>query len=140
MRRLIILIKTKHLNNIVIISLSLISITIFIIDRFTPFLNDFLRGFTLSFGLFALIIQLAFSISKSLKNKQRINLTDERLKMINNKTFSYTYYFHLILSVLIMLVCSFFEKTMIVTIVLAYIFIIEQIFTIVTKYILNKKN
>lgn len=116
-----------------------ISILLILIDFFNPFLIDYAKGFFLSFGISILILSVYYSTSKKFKKKFEINSNDERIQMIENKVFSLAYIFHMILFLTLIIIFAFRKDTQLYSIILAFVIMIENIFTLVTRFVLNKK-
>lgn len=131
--------KKNKLFYFVITLIGTISLLLVLIDFFVPFLIDYARGFFLSFGISIVGLSIYYSISKKYKEKIKISSNDERIQMIENKVFSYTYLFHMLLFIIGIIIFAFNKKTQIYSIILSLIIMVENIFAMIIKYILHKK-
>jgi hypothetical protein len=102
------------------------------------FLNEYLEGFTLSFGIVLIIFSLFAKFNKKYIQKKEINAGDERLRMIQEKSLSAGYQFHNILTVLGVIIFGIFEQTYILSIALAIMILTESIFIWIVGYIYHK--
>ncbi len=117
-----------------------LSVFVFALDLVVPFLNDFLDGFSLSFGITLIAFSLIAQNSKKFIRKVEIAENDERMVMIKQKTMSAGFYFTLITNILAIIIFGAFESTYYVSLVLAGILLLHAIFIQVMNYIYKRKN
>ncbi|MDY0211190.1 MAG: hypothetical protein RBQ91_07300 [Acholeplasma sp.] len=103
------------------------ALLVFSIDLIHPFLNDYMRGFFMSFGLSIIFVSLVFQNNKKYMAKSELEAKDERMIMIRQKQYSTGYYFHLFLTVLGIIGFGFFEETQVVSTILSGFILIETI-------------
>lgn len=127
----------KYLNLMLI--LGIISLLLFSIDFIRPFLTDYLKGFFMSFGVSLILVALVMGKNKKYLAKSELEAKDERMVMIREKTFTAGYYFHMILTVFGIIGFGFFEETMVVSTILAGLFLIETIFNSIIGSVYMKK-
>ncbi len=123
----------------VVLMVSLVSLLIFALDVAFPFLNDFMRGFTLSFGLLSFMLSLFLRFNKKVLKKIEVNEKDERKIMINEKALSIAYYVHLLLTVVVIVIFGFIDTLQLVSVVLAALILVETICLYIARYIYSLK-
>lgn len=102
------------------------------------FLNDYLKGFTLSFGIVLMLLSAFAHFNKKYIQKKQLNAGDERMRMIQEKSLSVGYQFHNILTVVGVIVFGMFEQTYMISIILASMVLIESIFIVAINYYFHK--
>lgn len=128
----------SKMKSIFTLSLGFISLTLTFVNYLNPFLNDYIAGFFLSFGP-TLFIMYLLSLRSESKKRSLLEETDERLKMIKDRTLSVGYSFNVILTSLLIIVFGFINQTMIISIVLAFKLLFETLFMVITKRHLSRK-
>jgi hypothetical protein len=118
--------------------LGMSSILIYLLDMRLLFLNEYLKGFTLSFGIVLVIFSVFAKFNKKYIHKKEINAGDERIKMIQEKSLSAGYQFHNILTVLGVIIFGIFDQTYILSIGLAVMILAESIFIWIMSYYFHK--
>ncbi len=127
----------KYLQWMLIIGL--ISLFVFSLNFALHFLNDYLSGFTLSFGITVILFSLIAQNSKTFMKKVEISESDERIIMIKEKQMSAGYYFHILLSVILVVVFGLFETLQIISLAIAGMILFETLFIQAMGYIYQKK-
>ncbi|MCU0104785.1 hypothetical protein N7603_03855 [Acholeplasma vituli] len=107
--------------------LGMIFIILFILNVRFQFLNDYLSGFSLGFGVTIILLSTILLFSKSYMKEQKIAENDERLIMIRNKVVSQTYFVHYWIQFLLIVIFGFFEETNLISIIMAGIFVFESL-------------
>lgn len=107
--------------------LGMIFIVLFILNVRFQFLNDYLSGFSLGFGVTIISLSTILLFSKSYLKEQKIAENDERLIMIKHKVVSKTYFVHYWIQFLLIVVFGFFEETNLISIIMAGIFVFESL-------------
>lgn len=107
--------------------LGMIFIILFILNVRFQFLNDYLSGFSLGFGVTIILLSTILLFSKSYMKEQKIAENDERLIMIRNKVVSQTYFVHYWIQFLLIVIFGFFEETNLISIIMAGILVFESL-------------
>jgi len=127
----------KYLQVLLIVGF--ISIFIFALDLNFYFLNDYLSGFTIAFGITLVIISFVAQKSKKFMKKVAIAEQDERARMLKEKQMSAGYSFHIFLSIILVVVFGAIEKTYLISVGIAGMLLIEGIFIQIMGYVYKNK-
>lgn len=122
-----------------ILFVGLLSIFTFALNLYLDFLNDYLKGFTLSFGITVTLFSLIVLASPKYMEKMRVNESDERVVMIKEKQMSAGYYFHIAFSTVLVIMFGFFEDTYILSVGIAAILLVEGLFLFFMGFIYKRK-
>ena len=114
------------------------SILVYLLDLEFEFLNDYLKGFFISFGSVLIIFSIFANVSKKFILKKEISANDERLIMLQQKSLSIGFLTHKILTVFGIIIFGIFEQTYIISIVLAAMLFVESISIWIAHYIYRK--
>jgi hypothetical protein len=129
---------TKRYLEIVRI-IGMVSILIFLLDIRFVFLTDYMRGFTLSFGITAMVISSILLLHKPFMKKSQIAEQDERLMMIRGKVMTSTYLIHYWLMVILIVVFGMIERMYFFSVILAVVFLVEYLVMVVLDIYYKKK-
>ncbi len=111
----------------------------FRINLYLGFLNDYLKGFTLSFGITVTLFSLIVLASPKYIEKMKVNESDERVIMIKEKQMSAGYYFHIAFSTVLVIMFGFFEDTYILSVGIAAMLLVEGLFLFFMGFIYKRK-
>ena len=129
---------TKKYLNIALL-FGLLSIFLFAIDLYLDFLNDFLKGFSISFGFTMTLVSLILQTSPRFMKRLEMNEKDERLIMIKDKQLSAAYSFHILFSAVLTVIFGLQEETYMISVVIAAILLVESLFLfLIGVYFKNK--
>lgn len=129
---------TKKYLNISLI-LGVTSIFIFSINLYLNFLNDFLKGFSMSFGFSLTLISLILLNSPKYMKRMEMSEKDERLVMIKDKQLSTAYSFHIFFSAVLTVIFGLNEETYMISVAIASILLVEGLFLfLIGLYYKNK--
>ena len=123
----------------IILLVGLISLFAFSLDKVLNYMNDYMSGFTLSFGVTVMAFSLIMLNSKKFLSEAKIKEQDERHIMIKHKQLGLTYYFHMFFSVVAIIVSGSIEALQVVSLFIAGMILLETIFLAVVGVILNRK-
>lgn len=115
------------------------SILVFLLNVKFDFLTSYLMGFTISFGLTAMIISSILLLHKPFMKESKIAEKDERLMMIRGKVMSTTYVIHYWFVVILIVVFGMIESMYIFSVILAGIFFFEYLIMLILDFYYKKK-
>lgn len=81
-----------------------------ILDVRYDFLNDYLKGFSIAFGIGIVLVSTLLLSNKSYMKQQKIAEQDERLVMIRHKVVSKTYMVHYWIQFALIVIFGMFKK------------------------------
>lgn len=119
--------------------LGLVFIFISILDVRYDFLNDYLKGFSIAFGICIVLVSTLLLSNKAYMKKQKIAEQDERLVMIRHKVVSKTYMVHYWIQFALIVIFAMFKSTNLISIIMALIFMVEAIFMVSLDYYYKRK-
>ena len=119
--------------------IGLACLIVFGINSIVVFLPDYVAGLFLGMGVSLLLLSLWILRSKKLMKRLKTIDHDEREQYIQAKSFTTIYFIHIILSVVCIIICGFFEQTKLFSILCAGLLFIEVIIMNVIRYIYSKK-
>lgn len=122
-----------------VLFIGLLSIFTFALNLYLGFLNDYLKGFTLSFGITVTLFSLIVLASPKYIEKMKVNESDERVIMIKEKQMSAGYYFHIAFSTVLVIMFGFFEDTYILSVGIAAMLLVEGLFLFFMGFIYKRK-
>jgi hypothetical protein len=119
--------------------LGMISIMVFLLNIQWDFLTSYLSGFTISFGVTAMVISSILLLHKPFMKESKIAEQDERLMMIRGKVMSTTFMIQYWGVVVLIIVFGMIESTYMVSVTLAGFFVIEYIIMLILSFYYKKK-
>jgi hypothetical protein len=119
--------------------LGMISIMVFLLNIRGDFLTSYLSGFTISFGVTAMVISSILLLHKPFMKESKIAEQDERLMMIRGKVMSTTFMIQYWGVVVLIIVFGMIESTYMVSVTLAGFFVIEYIIMLILSFYYKKK-
>jgi hypothetical protein len=119
--------------------LGMISIMVFLLNIRWDFLTSYLSGFTISFGVTAMVISSILLLHKPFMKESKIAEQDERLMMIRGKVMSTTFMIQYWGVVVLIIVFGMIESTYMVSVTLAGFFVIEYIIMLILSFYYKKK-
>ncbi len=123
----------------IVLLVGIMSLFTFSLDKVFNFMNDYMSGFTLSFGITVTVFSLIALNSKKFLAEAKIKEQDERHIMIKEKQLGLAYYFHMFFSVVAVIVSGSIEALQVVSVFIAGMILLETIFLAVVGLILNRK-
>jgi TRAP-type C4-dicarboxylate transport system permease large subunit len=97
-----------------------------------------MAGFMMSFGLSLTVLSVILKNNKKFQHMQELTEKDERLKMIKEKQLSATYFFHIVLTVVLVIVFGFFDETKVLSVGLASMLMLEWVYLMAMGYYYHK--
>lgn len=110
-----------------------------ILDVRYDFLNDYLKGFSIAFGIGIVLVSTLLLSNKSYMKQQKIAEQDERLVMIRHKVVSKTYIVHYWIQFALIVIFGMFKSTNLISIIMALIFMVGAIFMVSLDYYYKRK-
>lgn len=119
--------------------IGMVSIIVYLINVPLDFLTDYMVGFTISFGITAMIVSSAMLLHKPFMKESKIAEKDERLLMIRGKVMSTTFVIQYWAVVVLIIVFGLFSETYFISLTLAGLFFIEYILMLGLDFYYKKK-
>ncbi|MDX9807669.1 MAG: hypothetical protein RBS87_03790 [Acholeplasma sp.] len=119
--------------------IGMVSIVVFLLNIRFDFLTSYLSGFTLSFGITALVVSSVLLLHKPFMKESKIAEQDERLMMIRGKVMSTTFMIQYWGVVVLIIVFGMIESTYMVSVTLAGFFVIEYIIMLILNIYYKRK-
>lgn len=119
--------------------IGMVSIVVFLLNIRFDFLTSYLSGFTLSFGITALVVSSVLLLHKPFMKESKIAEQDERLMMIRGKVMSTTFMIQYWCVVVLIIVFGMIESTYLVSVTLAGFFVIEYIIMLILNIYYKRK-
>lgn len=119
--------------------IGMVSIIVYLINVPLDFLTDYMVGFTISFGITAMIVSSAMLLHKTFMKENKIAEKDERLLMIRGKVMSTTFVIQYWTVVVLIIVFGLFSETYFISLTLAGLFFIEYILMLGLDFYYKKK-
>lgn len=119
--------------------IGMVSIIVYLINVPLDFLTDYMVGFTISFGITAMIVSSAMLLHKTFMKESKIAEKDERLLMIRGKVMSTTFVIQYWTVVVLIIVFGLFSETYFISLTLAGLFFIEYILMLCLDLYYKKK-
>lgn len=126
-------------RQLLLLVLSSVSLILLVVNYYQSFMIDFVEGLFMSFGLTTFVFFLFLSLSKKQRKNLTLQTTDERIKMINEKSNSISTTIQQIILILFIIGFAFFQETVKLSILLTGILLINSLIFVITKIVLNKK-
>ncbi|MDY3195700.1 MAG: hypothetical protein RBQ95_02465 [Paracholeplasma sp.] len=122
----------------VITVVGLLALLTFSLNLYFEFLNDYMSGFMMSFGLSLTVLSVILKNNKKFQQMQELTEKDERLKMIKEKQLSATYFFHIVFTVVLVIIFGFFDETKVLSVGLASMLMLEWVYLTAMGYYYHK--
>jgi predicted RND superfamily exporter protein len=122
----------------VITVVGLLALLTFSLNLYFEFLDDYMSGFMMSFGLSLTVLSVILKNNKKFQQMQELTEKDERLKMIKEKQLSATYFFHIVFTVVLVIIFGFFDETKVLSVGLASMLMLEWVYLMVMGYYYHK--